>query len=449
MSAVNAQAKPSPDAYDALIARMENLLRQVDASQGSVVKLSKVELDFLAEVEAARNFMEGALHIQDNRYLLEHIFGGDCIRISRTRAVLEAAKLSDGNAQDQRLPTCISSCESVEKVLQDLGLGFCLRQSLEQQRYRLQHRGSEEIGLPGIEGELNTTVIDLLGERASLMQRIIEEPKSPSTAEKAEPVKGSPVSSVVDVLVESAFSAVATILVPAADEEPNDGQDEPTDLESIVVLPNLSVIGPPESPKDQPQPETPKLPSRSEFTRKLIEVPVEVVAPRKELPVDLHAIPSPGPQELLAPPSPRPVELLAPPPPTQTKVAVFPRTRSPAPDMRVSRSVSPRPSLLTPVPHAGSARLPTLLPRRSGRQVHSCPQGHALQQFVNQSGFANACNYCGSKISPPLMLFRCAGCDFDCCQQCVSKAPKRMEAPSQSASGCVEAPVVVQRIASH
>merc|ERR1712070_268952 len=64
------------------------------------------------------------------RGLLAEVFGGDCCRISCLRSQLESRTLSQASCQDQRLSMCMLTCESVEKVLEDLGLGEALRQAL-------------------------------------------------------------------------------------------------------------------------------------------------------------------------------------------------------------------------------------------------------------------------------------------------------------------------------
>merc|ERR1712216_151129 len=81
--------------------------------------------------EAARDFMTSLLRRDvTGRGLLEDIFGGDCCRISCLRALLDAIQISKASAEDQRLPMCIQACESVERVLEDLGLTERLRQAL-------------------------------------------------------------------------------------------------------------------------------------------------------------------------------------------------------------------------------------------------------------------------------------------------------------------------------
>ena len=52
-----------------------------------------------------------------DRASLQHIFGGDCSRVSRIHSVLESANFTDMNAGDQRLSTCIKACESVEEIV--------------------------------------------------------------------------------------------------------------------------------------------------------------------------------------------------------------------------------------------------------------------------------------------------------------------------------------------
>jgi len=171
----------SPEAFDDILSQMEDCFCKLEAAQDSVVQRSKAELNLLVKLEWARDFMDKIVRMQGSRSDLENIFGGDCMRISRTRAVLEAADFSDMNAEDQRLSTCWSACESVEKVLSDLGLGMTLGRAQQQQRQVLQHKGLHERESPQSEGRLNVTVINILGEQLDLQ----------SVEEGVDVVKGS------------------------------------------------------------------------------------------------------------------------------------------------------------------------------------------------------------------------------------------------------------------
>merc|ERR1711920_1131029 len=46
---------------------------------------------------------------------------------ARIRSVIDTLELSPGNAKDQRRKMCLAACESVVKVLNDIGLGFVLQ----------------------------------------------------------------------------------------------------------------------------------------------------------------------------------------------------------------------------------------------------------------------------------------------------------------------------------
>lgn len=114
---------------DTVMDRMIAVVARVKASQGSLVSLSKAELDLLAQIELARDLMMEALKNQNDRTLLRDIFGGDCARLVRIRAICESIEFSDMNKSDQRLPTCLRACQSVEKVIIDLGDGEALRKA--------------------------------------------------------------------------------------------------------------------------------------------------------------------------------------------------------------------------------------------------------------------------------------------------------------------------------
>jgi len=141
----------TPETFDSMLEDMEECFRKLQAAQTSVVQLSKEELNFLGLLESIRDFMNAILRIQESRAELENIFGGDCTRISRTRAVLEAAKLRDMRSGDERLSACLSACESVEKVLLEVGFGLGLRRAQQSQRLVLQQKNSMGCDLPDCE----------------------------------------------------------------------------------------------------------------------------------------------------------------------------------------------------------------------------------------------------------------------------------------------------------
>jgi len=75
---------------------------------------------------------------QSGRMQLTSVFGDDCARISRTHAVLDAI-MSSGFASnfEDRVLQCQKACESVENVLQDIGLAVELRRSRESETQKL------------------------------------------------------------------------------------------------------------------------------------------------------------------------------------------------------------------------------------------------------------------------------------------------------------------------
>ncbi|CAK9076496.1 unnamed protein product [Durusdinium trenchii] len=78
----------------------------------------------------------------ENRQQLADIFGGDCSRIARIRTVLDEVVLSDMNCNDQRVRTCTEACETIEKVLEDMGLGWCLKKAQDEQKASFTRRRS-------------------------------------------------------------------------------------------------------------------------------------------------------------------------------------------------------------------------------------------------------------------------------------------------------------------
>lgn len=130
---------------DRLLAKIEDASRKIYdmMEKGNHVRRRQAELEMMSLFEVARDFMTSLLQRDVNgRGLLEEVFGGDCCRISCLRTHLEVAQVlkerlassvDDDDqllADDPRLPMCLRACESVEKVLQDLGFGEALRQAL-------------------------------------------------------------------------------------------------------------------------------------------------------------------------------------------------------------------------------------------------------------------------------------------------------------------------------
>mmetsp|Transcript_68070 Transcript_68070/g.129561 ORF Transcript_68070/g.129561 Transcript_68070/m.129561 type:complete len:565 (+) Transcript_68070:67-1761(+) len=174
----------TPEAFDDLLENMEDAFCELEAAQVNVVHLPEAELNLLEELEVACNFMNRILQLPEGTGDLEKVFGQDCARISRIRAVLDAAQLSDTNAHDERFQACSSACEAVEKLLQARGLAFTLRRTQQRKRTILQKKGSLSARCSGNSpcSEPGTvTVIDLLGERESFLKQNAETEDSDST----------------------------------------------------------------------------------------------------------------------------------------------------------------------------------------------------------------------------------------------------------------------------
>eukprot|EP00931_Biecheleriopsis_adriatica_P050965 TRINITY_DN29525_c0_g1_i1.p1 TRINITY_DN29525_c0_g1~~TRINITY_DN29525_c0_g1_i1.p1 ORF type:complete len:550 (+),score=133.66 TRINITY_DN29525_c0_g1_i1:18-1667(+) len=149
----------TPDGFDALLAQAVVALARFETSRGgSTVRASRAKLELLWHLDAARDFLLEVLRNQSDRALLLDIFGGDCTRIARIRAICEAASReshvramdnadSTADASDtgeaggdvfdeesiRRLRSCMRACESIEKVIEDLGLGESLHAAQERE----------------------------------------------------------------------------------------------------------------------------------------------------------------------------------------------------------------------------------------------------------------------------------------------------------------------------
>jgi hypothetical protein len=171
----------SIEAIDGIVGKMQDSVQKVDDLQGKMVKLRNAEVELLKSFEAARNYMLEMLQKPDEgREALQNIFGGDCVRIARIRLCLDSAVLSDMYASDARFPDCRNACESVEKVLEDLGLGAALRRALEEEKALAKKRKST-VGQP-------MQVEEVQVETPVVETPVIEEPPPP----EPEPPKPEP-----------------------------------------------------------------------------------------------------------------------------------------------------------------------------------------------------------------------------------------------------------------
>ncbi|CAE7356869.1 unnamed protein product [Symbiodinium sp. CCMP2592] len=129
---------------DHILQMMEVAWRQVNTARGSTVKLANPEHNLLVSLECARDFMLGLLTEPDpGRQRLGEIFGGDCSRIARVRAILDGATLSHRNCTDDRISSCMSAVKSVEAVLKkDCGVGRRLSEAQRKELTRLRERQS-------------------------------------------------------------------------------------------------------------------------------------------------------------------------------------------------------------------------------------------------------------------------------------------------------------------
>lgn len=142
----------STEAIDSIVEAMEDATMKMEELQGKVVKLRNAEVACLQQFEAARDYMMELLQRPDEgRENLQKIFGGDCIRIAQIRTCLDSAKFSDMYKGDQRHPDCANACESVEKVLHDLGLGAALRAAMESQKEVMRKRKTVALGIGDVQ----------------------------------------------------------------------------------------------------------------------------------------------------------------------------------------------------------------------------------------------------------------------------------------------------------
>jgi hypothetical protein len=129
--------------FDKVTEAMEAALERVFAFKDSRVKLPKAELDLLKTFEDARDIMNDMLKkTSSDRQKLADAFGGDCTRIGRVQVCLDNAdgELSAMNADDQRLKGAREACDAIEKVLDDMGLGFKMQEAVKEEEVVMERR---------------------------------------------------------------------------------------------------------------------------------------------------------------------------------------------------------------------------------------------------------------------------------------------------------------------
>jgi len=159
----------------------------LNAGQGSFVQLLKAELRFFEYAACARDFMKKAMSMNENerrtrrtgaeRRKIEAIFGGDCVRISRIRALVEAAYSLDINSRDTRLSTCLTACESMERKLLRLDLGITVGNEQQRQRDLLQLKKCG-FASQDVEEQEDATMITLQEEPALFLETKAKQPDS-------------------------------------------------------------------------------------------------------------------------------------------------------------------------------------------------------------------------------------------------------------------------------
>jgi len=131
---------PSPEHMERILQRIDATCKRVEASRGSLVNFHRAELELLQQLEAARDLMMTVLQSDSgDRKMLCSIFGGDCARVCRVRAVIESLPHLSGqdSSESRRASACLGACESVERVLRDLGLSLALKTAQEREKAAL------------------------------------------------------------------------------------------------------------------------------------------------------------------------------------------------------------------------------------------------------------------------------------------------------------------------
>eukprot|EP00927_Polykrikos_kofoidii_P053524 TRINITY_DN48134_c0_g1_i1.p1 TRINITY_DN48134_c0_g1~~TRINITY_DN48134_c0_g1_i1.p1 ORF type:complete len:916 (-),score=142.11 TRINITY_DN48134_c0_g1_i1:147-2894(-) len=139
----------TPADVDEMVTQLEVALVAIGNAQGSRVKLEKAEWNLLVHFDQCRKVMMEVIHVS-KRQLLMSIFGDDCSRVARIRAVIEGTSFTkQAQREDKRMKACLEACDKIDKTLQDLKLGSTLRQAQAKAKDTIANRqlraASEEV----------------------------------------------------------------------------------------------------------------------------------------------------------------------------------------------------------------------------------------------------------------------------------------------------------------
>lgn len=188
----------TPEIMDEIILDIEATLEFFGESAGmSKVKRATAAAEIHLPFLTARDHTWAVLmdKADRGRGKLQAIFGGDCARISRAKAIVETALQSKQPmpaSATEALAGYLKAIQSVEMVLQDLGLGWQLRKAQQCELEQLQHRqGIESSGVKGGEAAASLAAS---GHEASQVPALPEESEG-FPQEQAEKVGVDPTES--------------------------------------------------------------------------------------------------------------------------------------------------------------------------------------------------------------------------------------------------------------
>mmetsp|Transcript_38717 Transcript_38717/g.76727 ORF Transcript_38717/g.76727 Transcript_38717/m.76727 type:complete len:812 (-) Transcript_38717:283-2718(-) len=141
---------------ESLADSLEAALHRVETVESSSVRLTAAEVELQECIQQARALLSAVLRDGNRRARLVHLFGGDCFRIARIRAVLDRAKSAAYSQIDTTnqpvhgtyATMCLEACASIEEVLRDLGHDKALSNAKEETRRRVNERRSSVHGVP-------------------------------------------------------------------------------------------------------------------------------------------------------------------------------------------------------------------------------------------------------------------------------------------------------------
>lgn len=185
---------PTDRDVDVILSALVLDLARMEQCKNSPVKSLKTEQDVLVQLEALRDAMEALLTDPDRTRVLG-IFGGDCKRLARVKALCECiSEERPKYANERRLQSCLNTCTTIEAIIKQKGWTTGrLRRAVADERRQLRanddgaHDACIDHTADASVAEAEAHTLECMGETAAAIQKYEECKRSLDAAAKAAP----------------------------------------------------------------------------------------------------------------------------------------------------------------------------------------------------------------------------------------------------------------------